>query len=167
MNFKKIIILSLLAVMLLGCISTASAGWFDFLSGTTEVGGLQFKIPEGYSENNSNNDSESSSYVGKKFSNNDKHISIDVYNNSDNGMKLPEAGNDVELYGVMSSSISDFNIANNITWEEKEIGGHKGMFGVQHLSNRMPYEFHYIDGDKYIKIYVSDQSVLDKLFDIK
>lgn len=29
MNFKKIIILSLLAVTLFGCISTVSAGWFD------------------------------------------------------------------------------------------------------------------------------------------
>ena len=37
MNMKKIIILSLVALMVLGCISTVSAGWFDFLKQETTI----------------------------------------------------------------------------------------------------------------------------------
>lgn len=37
MNIKKIIILSLLALMVLGCVSTVSAGFFDFLKQETTI----------------------------------------------------------------------------------------------------------------------------------
>ena len=67
----------------------------------------------------------------------------------------------------MSSDISSASVIDNITWEEKEISGHKGMFGVQHLKNRIPYEFVYMDGDKYVSISVTNQTVLEKLFETK
>ena len=41
MNMKKVIILSLLALMVLGCISTVSAGMFDFLKATVEDNQLE------------------------------------------------------------------------------------------------------------------------------
>ena len=168
MNIKKILVISLLAVLLVGCISTVSAGWFDFLSGTTEINGVEFKIPDGYSENDTGDTNTTSADHGsKRFSNDGDHIRIEVYNNSDNSRKLPNKGDSVLFGGVMSPSLDSAKIISNVTWEEKEIGGHKGMFGVQHLQNRMPFEFDYIDGDKYIEIYVNDQSVLDKLFETK
>lgn len=37
MKFKKLLTISLLALLVLGCVSTASAGWFDFMSGTTNM----------------------------------------------------------------------------------------------------------------------------------
>ena len=37
MNMKKVIILSLVALMLLGCISTVNAGVFDFLKQETKI----------------------------------------------------------------------------------------------------------------------------------
>lgn len=37
MNMKKIIIASVLALMVLGCVSTVSAGWFDFLKQETTL----------------------------------------------------------------------------------------------------------------------------------
>ena len=37
MNMKKVIILSLVALMLLGCISTVNAGLFDFLKQDTKI----------------------------------------------------------------------------------------------------------------------------------
>lgn len=144
-----------------------SAGMLNSLFGISEINGVVFKIPEGYSENNTDINGIHDGYVSKRFSNNGSHISIDVYNNTNNSKKLPDKGNVLLLGGAISSDISSANIIDNITWEEKEISGHKGMFGVQHLQNRVPYQFVYLDGDKYVSISVNDQSVLEKLFDNK
>ncbi|MBQ6218680.1 MAG: hypothetical protein IJJ47_03005 [Methanosphaera sp.] len=45
MNFKKLLIVSLVAFMTLGCVSTASAGWFDFLSGEEPIDNDVIDIP--------------------------------------------------------------------------------------------------------------------------
>lgn len=37
MDMKKVIIASLLALMVLGCVSSVSAGWFDFLKQDTTI----------------------------------------------------------------------------------------------------------------------------------
>ena len=202
MNIKKIMILSVLAVMLLGCISTASAGWFDFLTGNTEINGVEFKIPEGYKddtpkENNTQNEDNTEKSKGKSitfntvknyeeklFTKEDSNansgiyrIYIKVYNNSDNQMKLPNEGKGNEnitttFYGSSSEIANELEqlASNNITWEAKEISGHKGMLGVYGSFDRekwINHEFDYIDGDKYIKIYFEDSSVLDELITSK
>ncbi len=163
---KKLIAILILAVLIVGGVYMVSAGWLNSLFGITEVNGLHFKIPDGYSENTTDAVKNDGS-VSKRFSNNGNHICIDVYNNSDNSKKLPDKGNVILMGGAMSSDISSASVIDNITWEEKEISGHKGMFGVQHLKNRIPYEFVYMDGDKYVSISVTNQTVLEKLFETK
>lgn len=37
MNMKKVIIVALIGLMALGCVSTVSAGWFDFLKQESEI----------------------------------------------------------------------------------------------------------------------------------
>ncbi|MBR0059503.1 MAG: hypothetical protein IJP99_09265 [Methanobrevibacter sp.] len=164
---KKLIAILVLALLIVGGVYMYSAGMLNSLFGISEINGVVFKIPEGYSENNTDINGIHDGYVSKRFSNNGSHISIDVYNNTNNSKKLPDKGNVLLLGGAISSDISSANIIDNITWEEKEISGHKGMFGVQHLQNRVPYQFVYLDGDKYVSISVNDQSVLEKLFDNK
>ena len=164
---KKLIAILILAVLIVGGVYMFSAGWLNSLFGVSEINGVVFKIPEGYCENNTDTNGIHDGYASKRFSNNGNHISIDVYNNTNNSKKLPDKGNVLLLGGAMSSDISSANVIDNITWEEKEISGHKGMFGVQHLQNRIPYQFVYLDGDKYISISVNNQSVLEKLFETK
>ena len=161
---KKLIAILILAVLIVGGVYMFSAGWLNSLFGVSEINGVVFKIPEGYCENNTDANGIHDGYVSKRLSNNGSHINIDVYNNTNNSKKLPDKGNVLVLGGAISSDISSGNIIDNITWEEKEISGHKGMFGVQHLQNRVPYQFVYLDGDKYVSISVNDQSVLEKLF---
>lgn len=71
MKIKKIIILSLLALMVLGCISSVSAGWLDFLKEETKI--------------DINNSSNGSLYVSLNASNGsleNKTINVEVVTNN-------------------------------------------------------------------------------------
>ncbi|AWX31780.1 hypothetical protein [Methanosphaera sp. BMS] len=72
MNMKKVIILSLLALMVLGCISTVSAGMFDFLKQDTKI--------------DINNTSNGSLYVDLKGSNEsiaNKTVAVEVVSHNE------------------------------------------------------------------------------------
>ena len=117
---KKLIAILILAVLIVGGVYMVSAGWLNSLFGITEVNGLHFKIPDGYSENTTDAVKNDGS-VSKRFSNNGNHICIDVYNNSDNsyqtyGKKCAMAG----TYNFYVKDTEDHNINIAIT----KTGGH-------------------------------------------
>lgn len=103
------------------------------------------------------------------------YLYIDVYNNSDNEMKLPNAGDEYTTSDTFSGTESDIakqlsqeaqRQEDNYTWESKEIAGHNGMLIKMNPyagEKTADYEYDYIEGDKYIKIYVTDQSILNEI----
>ena len=101
---KKLIAILVLALLIVGGVYMYSAGMLNSLFGISEINGVVFKIPEGYSENNTDINGIHDGYVSKRFSNNGSHISIDVYNNTNNSTK----------------TTTDSNTANSTTTESQQ-----------------------------------------------
>lgn len=145
MKTKRILLLLIIAVAILASVSAVSAGLFDFLSTTTEINGVTFKIPMGFSENLSTTNS-------KYFVNGDQRISIDVLPNSDGKIKLPKNGEKSQYIAKGKSW--------TITYKNHEINGQKGLLGTYSNGNVV---FEYTNGTKYIRIFANSENTIKEV----
>ena len=104
MNIKKIMILSVLAVMLLGCISTASAGWFD---NKVESDTYKFDCPKDYHQESDAEDLNGTKYVYLTDDNGDYKILVsEVTEENYTNFSQKEFKNESGEYNLDSDSFS-------------------------------------------------------------
>ena len=146
MDFKKILIISLVLVAIFASLSVASAGLFDGLFGSEDqnvtIEGENFTIPGGYEENQDESKNVYANGINETYKEYDDFadyisITIDVYDSED----------DIKDIAVYDSTVN------------KTICNKTGYFNQQGDI----YSFSYIHGKKLVTIGTSDESNLEKV----
>ena len=158
-NLKNILIMAL-ALMAVTCTVAAvsaddvSAATSTVQSGTLTLNDIQFKIPNGFTAVESDQDhSEAGDAEHMEGTQVDTEVSQDYI--STNGEKL-----DIKVGSRANSKIDTLNLPNA---QKKTIAGKDGFFWTEMDDGRTEYKFEYLQDGKIVKIVTNNEDVINQV----
>lgn len=159
LNLKNILIMAL-ALMAVTCTVAAvsaddvSAATNTVQSGTLTLNDIQFKIPNGFTAVESDQDnSEAGDAEHMDGTQVDTEVSQDYI--STNGEKL-----DIRVGSRANSKIDTLNLPNA---QKKTIAGKDGFFWTEMDDGKTEYKFEYLQDGKIVKIVTNNEDVINQV----
>ncbi len=159
LNLKNILIMAL-ALMAVTCTVAAvsaddvSAATNTVQSGTLTLNDIQFKIPNGFTAVESDQDNlEAGDAEHMDGTQVDTEVSQDYI--STNGEKL-----DIQVGSRANSKIDTLNLPNA---QKKTIAGKDGFFWTEMDDGKTEYKFEYIQDGKIVKIVTNNEDVINQV----
>ena len=165
MNFKKIISICLILVAIASTVSAISAAGIEFENGVLTINDLQFKIPEGYSlvenENDTDVDDGGEDIDGTHV---DEENTCDFRNGAGDELKI--------TVGILKDD-KKIDSINPVGFEKKNIAGKDGFLKIDadtdndddddNDDNNDKYEFEYLEDGKLVKIQASSEDLINQI----
>ena len=159
LNLKNILIMAL-ALMAVTCTVAAvsaddvSAATNTVQSGTLTLNDIQFKIPNGFTAVESDQDnSEAGDAEHMDGTQVDTEVSQDYI--STNGEKL-----DIQVGSRANSKIDTLNLPNA---QKKTIAGKDGFFWTEMDDGKIEYKFEYLQDGKIVKMVTNNEDVINQV----